>query len=160
MAQQNNSQNICQTCWSITNDFHTFYISIKKAQENWNQTTGNCVANNKELDLTTIKYEWDRDSDKLSVNENDDNKNILKNGNTIKTTKLIKKITDKQISEFFHMECDLCQINFDTFVDAQRHYRNEHNQAGYIKCCGRKFLDRRRILAHIQRHINPMNVYK
>lgn len=62
---------------------------------------------------------------------------------------------DAQIREFFNMECEICSDRFETFVKAKNHYRIVHNTAGYLTCCGKKFLRRGRVLDHIHRHLNP-----
>lgn len=64
-------------------------------------------------------------------------------------------LQDQQIRDFFKMSCDICKINFQTMREAIQHYRQSHNQAGYLMCCDKKFYRRCKALDHIQMHINP-----
>lgn len=68
---------------------------------------------------------------------------------------LLNEEIDKQIKTFFKMECEVCGIGFISYLEAKRHYRQTHKQAGYISCCGRKFFRRFKILDHIMKHTNP-----
>lgn len=36
-----------------------------------------------------------------------------------------------------------------------KHYKEEHNQRGYVICCNRKLYDRSDIMDHIKLHQNP-----
>lgn len=62
-----------------------------------------------------------------------------------------------QIKKLFSMYCDLCtnSKSFESLADAQRHYRDVHNQRGYIKCCNRKFNAIKLINDHLIYHENP-----
>lgn len=62
---------------------------------------------------------------------------------------------DQQIRDFFKMSCDICRLNFQTMREAMRHYRKNHQQAGYLVCCEKKFFRRCLALDHIRLHINP-----
>lgn len=65
---------------------------------------------------------------------------------------------DAQIREIFSMKCNICDgvnVQFETWLDARRHYREEHNMSGYLVCCGNKFTTRYLIMEHVLRHINP-----
>lgn len=62
---------------------------------------------------------------------------------------------DKQIRDFFRMSCDMCELTFQTMREALRHYRDTHDQAGYLICCEKKFFRRCLALDHIRMHVNP-----
>ncbi|XP_055609721.1 transcription factor grauzone-like [Uranotaenia lowii] len=62
---------------------------------------------------------------------------------------------NKKIGEFFAMTCEYCSEKFDTFLDLQRHSRKEHNARGSIKCCNKVIYKRRKVLDHIDSHLNP-----
>lgn len=63
---------------------------------------------------------------------------------------------DEIIRQHMAMFCDLCDTKFDTFPECSNHYRTVHNMTGYLKCCEKKFLQRCRIMSHIQWHIDPL----
>lgn len=56
----------------------------------------------------------------------------------------------------FDMSCDQCDVMFDSFTHAKRHYLSEHSEPkGYIKCCSKKMKSLVKIDEHIQWHKNP-----
>lgn len=73
-------------------------------------------------------------------------------------TKFTSAEIDEQndrVREFFQMRCDLCATEFELMHDAIKHYREEHGQPGYLKCCGKKFFKRGLVLDHIRFHADP-----
>lgn len=56
---------------------------------------------------------------------------------------------------YFDMSCDLCDIMFESFPHAKRHYLSTHETKGYIKCCNKKMRTLLAINDHIQWHKNP-----
>lgn len=65
-------------------------------------------------------------------------------------------IVDEQIRTFFDMNCDVCDCNFKTFMEAKLHYRKKHKQIGYLICCEEKFIKRFKILDHVALHLNRL----
>lgn len=61
---------------------------------------------------------------------------------------------DKKILLFASMFCEICNEPLESMANAASHYRREHNVKGYIKCCGRKFFQRYRLLDHVNTHLN------
>lgn len=61
----------------------------------------------------------------------------------------------KFIAENFDMKCDHCDTVFDGFYDARRHYRQHHNDKGYLKCCNMKLRELCRVRDHIKSHLDP-----
>lgn len=60
------------------------------------------------------------------------------------------------LTDFFTMRCDLCDdIQFSTFLDAKKHYRQDHNITGYLVCCDKKFMKPKTIDDHFRWHIDP-----
>lgn len=67
---------------------------------------------------------------------------------------------DAQIREYFNMKCEICSdVQFETLIEANRHYHKVHKTHGYLTCCGKKFYKRFKIINHIRYHINP-NAYR
>lgn len=63
---------------------------------------------------------------------------------------------DGQIREFFDMKCDICSdVEFESLLMVRQHYRTIHSRKGYLKCCGKKLVQRHEILKHIRYHIDP-----
>lgn len=61
-----------------------------------------------------------------------------------------------QIREIFTMKCDICSdVDFESLLEARKHYRKVHKIKGYLVCCGRKFGRHYLIMNHVQSHINP-----
>lgn len=66
------------------------------------------------------------------------------------------ELYEQFIAEHFDMTCDQCDARFSAFHDAQRHYKEIHDEeAGYLKCCGRKLRKLSLIRDHINTHLNP-----
>lgn len=58
--------------------------------------------------------------------------------------------------KYVQLKCDLCSDRvFRSFPDVQRHFWDEHEQNGYVRCCNRKFRRLARILQHCRWHENP-----
>lgn len=62
---------------------------------------------------------------------------------------------DRLILNYFKFICELCQISTETFIDLRKHFREQHNQKGYHRCCNKKLFKRCHLLEHIQVHLNP-----
>ncbi|XP_055626141.1 transcription factor grauzone-like [Toxorhynchites rutilus septentrionalis] len=65
---------------------------------------------------------------------------------------------DRQILEYFKFACELCHETAETFIELRRHFREQHGQRGYHRCCNKKLFKRCHLLEHIQVHLNP-NLY-
>lgn len=168
---------ICETCWLKTIDFHSFYTTIEKAQNNFilkiSKTTENSICLFTEIKMNSIKihqpatkikdkdwiYNDDNDGQSKLI-KTDDSKHQSKKSATFKQKTVNKNKYDAQIREYFQMNCDLCQITLNSFVDAQSHYRINHGQSGYLICCGQKFNRRRSIIEHLRHHINPFKRFE
>lgn len=61
----------------------------------------------------------------------------------------------QMIRNRFLMQCDLCGEPYSIFRDAQLHHLKDHNQAGYLYCCDRKFFKMYRAVQHCIWHDNP-----
>lgn len=61
---------------------------------------------------------------------------------------------DKKICLFASMACEICLMPLDSMANATSHYKKDHNMKGYLKCCGRKFTQRYRLVDHINTHLN------
>lgn len=60
------------------------------------------------------------------------------------------------IAENMDMSCDQCSAVFNSFYDAQYHYKESHNENnGYIKCCKLKLKKMWVVKSHIDSHWNP-----
>lgn len=70
-----------------------------------------------------------------------------------------KKATQLQrIKEFYNMKCALCPQTFENCLQIRSHYRDKHNQQGYLICCGKKIEAHVCwLLEHINFHTNPMD---
>ncbi|KAM7343698.1 uncharacterized protein ACRADG_010648 isoform 2-T4 [Cochliomyia hominivorax] len=62
---------------------------------------------------------------------------------------------DRIIADNFQIECHICQITFENFVTLRKHFRVEHKQRGYARCCNRNFFSRSVLVDHIHLHMNP-----
>lgn len=65
---------------------------------------------------------------------------------------------DRKILEYFKFICELCQAATETFIELRKHFRDQHGQRGYHRCCNKKLFKRCHLLEHIQVHLNP-NLY-
>lgn len=64
------------------------------------------------------------------------------------------------IPQYFDMNCDLCDIKFDSLINAKQHYSKKHKIAkGYVKCCNKRFSQPSHVLDHVRWHTNP-NTFK
>lgn len=63
-----------------------------------------------------------------------------------------RKYDDSFITESVNMNCDVCDKELKSFEDALKHYKEIHNQEGYLTCCSRKFKKRHVLIDHIEHH--------
>ncbi|XP_053674580.1 transcription factor grauzone-like [Anopheles nili] len=59
---------------------------------------------------------------------------------------------DREIKDFFTLECEICSISLEDFVQLQEHYLQKHETRGYIRCCNKQFFQRYTLLDHIAVH--------
>ncbi|XP_053962219.1 transcription factor grauzone-like [Anastrepha ludens] len=62
---------------------------------------------------------------------------------------------DEFIAQNFKLNCFLCQSSLTDFKELKSHFRGNHQTNGYVKCCGKKLLNRGVLVDHIHVHINP-----
>ena len=92
--------------------------------------------------LTRKKLKTDQD-----IKQQTDDKKELK--------RLSNNEFDEQVRMFFRMSCEICDIKFDTFVCAKRHYRVAHSRTGYLSCCTKRYFRRADLVDHIIKHLDP-----
>ncbi|XP_058464628.1 zinc finger protein OZF-like [Malaya genurostris] len=68
-------------------------------------------------------------------------------------------VENQKISEFFELTCEYCPETSNTFGRLQTHCRNVHDKKAGVKCCGRIFYDKYKIIEHINSHENPNQFY-
>lgn len=115
---------------------------------------------NKEPDSTEIDVmPSDKDNQSLTPSKRKTQKTKApsKTQKTIKKSKTDKD--DEQILAWCQMVCMHCTQTFQRFAEVKVHYRDQHQENGYIICCKKKFFRRVRLLQHISHHIDP-NVFK
>ncbi|XP_058066348.1 transcription factor grauzone-like [Anopheles bellator] len=64
--------------------------------------------------------------------------------------------SDRTIQKFFKLCCELCPEDsgkdFGSFSKLTAHYRKTHGTRGYLRCCGKQFSRRFRVMEHIAHH--------
>ncbi|XP_052896009.1 transcription factor grauzone-like [Anopheles moucheti] len=66
--------------------------------------------------------------------------------------------TNQRLQEFYDMKCELCEDKLESFTTLKNHYFKQHGVQGYIKCCGRTFHSRYRLLEHVSYHVGASMV--
>ncbi|XP_039435396.1 transcription factor grauzone-like [Culex pipiens pallens] len=61
----------------------------------------------------------------------------------------------RQIYEFYKIVCDLCKHTTPDLPTLNRHFKEEHDQDGYLLCCKKKMYTPKVMLNHIDYHRNP-----
>ncbi|XP_001355559.3 transcription factor grauzone [Drosophila pseudoobscura] len=64
---------------------------------------------------------------------------------------------DSYIAAHGRLECCQCggDSQFQNFAELKRHYRSEHQTAGYVVCCQRRYKKRALYVDHLRMHNNP-----
>ncbi|XP_055538682.1 PR domain zinc finger protein 15-like [Wyeomyia smithii] len=66
---------------------------------------------------------------------------------------LIHQMQDFLIAKHACLNCELCGIHIQTYLERQEHFRTNHpEQVFFVKCCGSKFCKRYDICLHLIRH--------
>lgn len=87
--------------------------------------------------------------------ENDDEDDDIDGDNNKSTDKTDTANAEPTDIAHFDYTCDVCGIDQVTFEQTLLHYNHEHNQDGYIKCCGKKFSKEATVADHIKWHQMP-----
>ncbi|XP_001237671.3 transcription factor grauzone [Anopheles gambiae] len=66
--------------------------------------------------------------------------------------------TNQKLREFYDMKCEMCEEQLESFTALKNHYYRTHRTPGYIKCCGRTFHSRYRLLEHLSYHVGSSMV--
>lgn len=53
-------------------------------------------------------------------------------------------------SALLTMSCELCPTEFVNVVEVNRHYRDKHSQAGFLRCCEQKHITTGSLLRHVE----------
>lgn len=80
-------------------------------------------------------------------------KEMVKDGKLVVKGKELSKL----IARFYRLECNECPVKkkFRKFSVMMNHFKNVHNQRGYVNCCGAKIVKVRQIANHMARHVQP-----
>lgn len=84
-----------------------------------------------------------------------------KHGRKSMTTKKTKEQIEKEdetIRNFFDLRCPTCVTSpqFQTFIDWRNHQKTEHkNPNAFISCCGKRLVEKRKVLSHATLHTDP-----
>ncbi|XP_020808194.1 transcription factor grauzone [Drosophila serrata] len=65
---------------------------------------------------------------------------------------------DSYIELHGRLECCLCgsdEDQFQNFAEMKRHFRNQHQSAGYVVCCQRRYKKRALYVDHLRMHNDP-----
>lgn len=66
-----------------------------------------------------------------------------------------KSEIEQQLLQHYSLACDLCSQPLTGFSELLRHFKNIHNQPGYLRCCNKKIMKKCWMIEHIQVHLNP-----
>lgn len=152
------AEQICSKCWQSTEQFHEFYCNIWRLQ--FEEEIYDV-----ETDLPDLKHE--SDDQETCYNDNayaEDYQFPLRDESKMCHTPkppVRRKFTEfsetdnANIRSFFDMNCKMCDNQFNTFKDAQEHYREAHGRSGFVHCCDKKFRRPCEIKDHIRKHLQP-----
>ncbi|XP_058463728.1 transcription factor grauzone-like [Malaya genurostris] len=66
------------------------------------------------------------------------------------------KLSDEDmVLKHFNLACDLCGKALVDFIELREHFRDVHEQLGYINCCNKKIFKKCWMVEHLQVHLNP-----
>uniref|UniRef100_A0A182X6Z9 C2H2-type domain-containing protein n=1 Tax=Anopheles quadriannulatus TaxID=34691 RepID=A0A182X6Z9_ANOQN len=63
--------------------------------------------------------------------------------------------TEQMVLEHYKLSCDICSAPLTDFSDLGKHYRQQHNVTGYLRCCNKKIVKKCWMIEHLQLHLNP-----
>lgn len=177
---------ICQSCWHSTRCFHEFYCRIEEIYSQKTLIDAKtCIKNeiiNSDEDivqgqslqiveclsvsikpdieslsvLTTEKNPIEYDFQQEETDVDDCSKKEQRQCSS--TAKGKRALQLERIKQFFDMKCTLCTQTFQDCTDIRVHYRDKHDQQGYLLCCGSKIMAQPSwLLQHIKLHVNPLD---
>lgn len=184
-ANDCHSTSVCQTCWHVTYNFHLLYKTALRTEANLIQIESvgiplddtnrtvewvkppvkECHEDNpheSSNDEDVQNDDFDCRSESVISNSPDNDASLPAEVESTATDNNIQQQRkekveqeNQQIRDFFSMNCEFCNLPFRTVNERSLHYNREHNKAGYLTCCGKKFYRRFMALQHIQEHLNP-----
>lgn len=159
---------------TIKNEYKIEEIVIEEAEEY------SAILGNEDTEGQSVGYETEVEETFTEIAEDDSTEECesdeqpipsprlspLKDDSTIKPIKAVKGLKEKSgknrleedaiINSLIVLKCEECGCVRPTFDELVLHYRSAHNsKRGYVKCCGRNFYRRHKLLEHCQLHINP-----
>uniref|UniRef100_A0A1B0DMH1 Uncharacterized protein n=2 Tax=Phlebotomus papatasi TaxID=29031 RepID=A0A1B0DMH1_PHLPP len=61
----------------------------------------------------------------------------------------------RRVEAYYNLSCTYCFIRFLRLKELRAHYREMHQQEGYVLCCGKKLFRLTYMLDHMEYHSNP-----
>lgn len=110
--------------------------------------------NNDEQNSMVINNDSDTDPENGKYDNSSESTTTKKKNHRNLDEKTLKEY-DRIIAEHFKIFCNICQSAFDNFLLLRKHFKVEHKQRGYARCCKRNFFTRSLLVDHIHVHLNP-----
>ncbi|KAG5667063.1 hypothetical protein PVAND_015063 [Polypedilum vanderplanki] len=128
---------------------------LKSTKENFQQTqnfyqNGNSTSENSSKHSQI--YENLQKSTSKSSNLTDKN---LSNSIQTEISNYLNNFRSSSKFSYIYPNCDICNQPQNSFVSILEHFKNHHNQPGYVKCCKRKFFTKTNLVNHLELHENP-----
>lgn len=61
----------------------------------------------------------------------------------------------RRVEAYYTLNCMYCLIHFTRLKELRAHYREMHQQEGFVHCCGKKLFRLTYMLDHMEYHSNP-----
>ncbi|XP_049542355.1 transcription factor grauzone-like [Anopheles darlingi] len=136
---------VCSACSDRMSDFHAYAMQVRTNQELLIKQSTSKASMFEMVELETCTAELAVEK-KESVDGRNDNHDPSEDPD--KT----HKSEDDLIRTYYDMRCEICSVELDTFAKLQRHFKNEHSERGYVRCCDKVLTKRSQVLEHIRMH--------
>ena len=158
---------LCKLCWAICEGFHEFLqiVASNYAYQDYNdikvkiETIGEIDEEEAEAyeeytqDEPIEELKAENDYEEFYLDAPDHSPTVKKKRKNAKSRTKIQA-DDKKICLFSSMACEVCSRPLESMANATSHYKKEHDMKGYLKCCGRRFTQRYRLVHHVNTHLN------
>uniref|UniRef100_A0A1B0CE69 Putative transcription factor grauzone-like protein n=1 Tax=Lutzomyia longipalpis TaxID=7200 RepID=A0A1B0CE69_LUTLO len=173
---QNDSwpQSVCMTCCEKLTEFHGFHSTVKSTEATLVGLCGPLVKEETSEEVQDSEEPVPEDAVEVVLKEKakreKKKKTPVKARKRTRTKETSGKAGRPRVSPKFvpseeftgnfdgviiEMNCEVCSETLPDFMELKKHFREKHNQEGYVKCCNLSLKNNPELLEHMHYHRDP-----
>ncbi|XP_050097101.1 transcription factor grauzone-like [Anopheles aquasalis] len=145
---------VCGACSDRIHDFHEYAVQVRANQEllvkcstdeasMLEMVEEEATIEEQMLEIETCAELNEKTKESVDPLQGDHDSSVEDN---------TREQEDDLICTYYDMKCEICLAELDTFAQLQQHYKKEHSECGYVRCCDKVLTKRWQVLEHISMH--------